>query len=98
MHVAAGHASSAARTSAGPTSPATPWPSPAPSAHAPPIRPPPQAPIPELEALRQGPAWHQHSVRVPAEEAVPLRAPAAAFALDIELTIDRWVLVLVNGC
>jgi hypothetical protein len=31
-------------------------------------------------------------VRVPAEEAVPLRAPAAAFALDIELTIDRWVL------
>jgi hypothetical protein len=48
-----------------------------------------QAPIPELEALRQGPAWHQHSVRVPAEEAVPLRAPAAAFALDIELTIDR---------
>ncbi|KAL4855527.1 Acid beta-fructofuranosidase 4 [Chlorella vulgaris] len=48
-----------------------------------------QAPIPELAELRQGPGWHQHSVRVTAEAAVKLHAPPGAHALDIELTIDR---------
>lgn len=50
-----------------------------------------QAPIPELAQLRQGAGWRQHGLRVPAEQAMPLAADPGLLALDIELTIDRWV-------
>lgn len=53
--------------------------------------PPSQAPIPELSQLRQGAGWHQNLVHVPAESTVPLAATPGAAALDIELTLDRWV-------
>lgn len=54
-----------------------------------PLPPAPQAPIPELARLRQGAGQHQHGLHVPAEVTVPLQAPPAAAALDIELTLDR---------